>query len=89
MTISHETNLTINEDNEKDIIAPNLEDNSGDGEENMKEEVGDSTDEMNKLDRWNQPRINMYRYFTTLFCLILMGMNDAAYGVSPKITVAG
>jgi hypothetical protein len=49
MTTSHETNLTINDDNEKDVIAPNVENNSGDGVENMNEEAGDSADEMNKF----------------------------------------
>jgi hypothetical protein len=34
------------------------------------------------LERWNEPRINMYRYFTTLYSFIIMGMNDAATGVS-------
>jgi hypothetical protein len=86
--MTHETSLTINEDNEKDVIAPNLEDKSGEALD-TKEDTQNSTDEMNKLDRWNQPRINMYRYFTTLFCLIIMGMNDAAYGVSPKVVVLG
>lgn len=35
-----------------------------------------------KLEIWNKPVINMYRYLATLYTFIIMGMNDAAYGVS-------
>ena len=34
------------------------------------------------LEQWNKPRINLYRYFASLYSFIIMGMNDAAYGVS-------
>jgi hypothetical protein len=34
------------------------------------------------LDKWNEPRGNMYRYFATIYSFIIMGMNDAASGVS-------
>ncbi len=34
------------------------------------------------LVRWNKPRINIYRYLAANFSFIIMGMNDAAYGVS-------
>lgn len=34
------------------------------------------------LERWNKPQINVYRYLATLYSFIIMGMNDAAYGVS-------
>lgn len=33
------------------------------------------------LEMWNHPKINIYRYFATLYCFIVMGMGDAAYGV--------
>ncbi len=75
MTASNETNLTVKEEDEKKVSAANLGAKSG-------ETVEDSPNETNKLEQWNHPRINLYRYLTTLFCLILMGMNDAAYGVS-------
>jgi hypothetical protein len=40
------------------------------------------------LEQWNEPRINMYRYLVTLYTFIIMGMNDAAYGVSsPAIII--
>jgi hypothetical protein len=50
----------------------------------MKEE-GQEPDESMKLERWNHPRINIYRYLRTLLCFINMGMDDAAYGVSAKV----
>ena len=34
------------------------------------------------LEQWNHPRPNMYRYFAALYSFIIMGMNDAASGVS-------
>ncbi len=36
------------------------------------------------LEQWNKPRINMYRYLAAIYSFIIMGMNDAAYGVSPE-----
>jgi hypothetical protein len=41
-------------------------------------------DSENGLEQWNQPRINTYRYLSTLYAFIIMGMNDAAYGVSGR-----
>ena len=35
-----------------------------------------------ELEQWNQPRINIYRYLSTLYAFMAVGMNDAAYGVS-------
>lgn len=32
------------------------------------------------LERWNQPRSNMLRVFAAFWSLLVMGMNDAAYG---------
>ncbi|CAJ2510688.1 Uu.00g063130.m01.CDS01 [Anthostomella pinea] len=32
------------------------------------------------LERWNVPSANKYRYFATILCFIIMGMNDAAVG---------
>ena len=36
--------------------------------------------------QWNRPRINMWRVFATFVSFILMGANDAAYGVWPPPT---
>ena len=33
------------------------------------------------LEQWNNPRINLYRYLATIYSFIILGMNDAAYGV--------
>ncbi|KAH8597897.1 major facilitator superfamily domain-containing protein [Bisporella sp. PMI_857] len=32
------------------------------------------------LERWNNPRINIYRYLSVNFSMLVLGMNDAAYG---------
>jgi hypothetical protein len=86
MTTPPEINLATDKETEKDVIAPNLTEKSGEAvEEDTKEEVQESseeTDDSTRLEKWNYPRVNMYRYLTTLFCFINMGMNDAAYGVS-------
>jgi len=85
MTNLAETTQTINEENEKNAITPALEDKYGETVEDTKEEGQEPIDESTKLEQWNHPRINMYRYLTTLLCFINMGMNDAAYGVSVNI----
>lgn len=46
------------------------------------QDVSGSSSSSPALERWNNPRINMYRYFTALYSFIIMGMNDAATGVS-------
>jgi hypothetical protein len=33
------------------------------------------------VERWNHPKANIYRTFATLFAFMIMGANDAAYGV--------
>lgn len=40
----------------------------------------DSSEEM-PLQRWNESKTNMFRYFATLYSFTVMGMNDAAIGV--------
>ena len=32
-------------------------------------------------EKWNHPRINIYRSFSTFWSFLVMGANDAAYGV--------
>ena len=34
------------------------------------------------VERWNNPKANMYRTSAVLFAFVVMGANDAAYGVS-------
>lgn len=52
----------------------------GGDEEECRRPIG--TEAGKSLQRWNNPRINMYRYLSANFSFIIMGMNDAAYGVS-------
>lgn len=33
------------------------------------------------VERWNNPKANIYRTAATLFAFVIMGANDAAYGV--------
>jgi hypothetical protein len=54
----------------------------GCGVEDTREEAENPPTISNGLEQWNKPRINVYRYLATLYCFIIMGMNDAAYGVS-------
>lgn len=35
-----------------------------------------------KHERWNAPRLNMWRSFAAFWSFVVMGSNDAAYGVS-------
>lgn len=41
-----------------------------------------SEDGFAALEKWNEPRINAYRSFATFWSMLVMGANDAAYGVS-------
>lgn len=34
------------------------------------------------LEKWNDPAVNVYRLFATFWSFVIMGANDAAYGVS-------
>jgi len=34
------------------------------------------------LEKWNYPRINMFRVFATFWSFFVTGMNDGSYGVS-------
>lgn len=54
------------------------------GFENSKEQIDSpvDVDDEEILERWNTPRINLYRFLAALYSFIIMGMNDGAYGVS-------
>ena len=42
------------------------------------------------VSKWNHPRINVYRTFSTFFSFLIMGANDAAYGVgAPNMLFKG
>ena len=81
MTALPQANSMINETAEKDDSTRNQNEKLGEALESVRDEGQDSSVVPEKLERWNHPRINMYRYLTTLLCFINMGMNDAAYGV--------
>lgn len=53
------------------------------GEANEQDDVPTSDPDPDRLERWNSSGTNIFRYFASLFSFIVMGMNDAAYGVSP------
>jgi len=52
------------------------------GIEDTEEQLEAQHVENNSLEKWNSPSINTYRYLAANFGFIIMGMNDAAYGVS-------
>ena len=85
MDSEKQSNYVLDGETRKDDIASSsLEDGangaiSGGGEKELQSSVAE---EEPKLEIWNKPRINMWRYFATLYTFIIMGMNDAAYGVS-------
>jgi hypothetical protein len=55
-------------------------DNGGIGATKQKK-VDCTVSSPSRLEQWNEPRINAYRFFATLYSFIIMGMNDAASGV--------
>jgi hypothetical protein len=46
------------------------------------EEAGNKPQQESPLVRWNESPLTVYRFLTTLFSFIVMGMNDGAVGVS-------
>jgi hypothetical protein len=50
--------------------------------ESAKDEPGPPSTAVGVLQRWNSPRINMWRVFACFWSLFVMGMNDGSYGVS-------
>lgn len=43
---------------------------------------GDDGQPSHQLERWNQNKTNIFRYFGVIYAFILLGMSDAALGVS-------
>ncbi len=50
--------------------------------ENIRTDVLPPQDAVEALQRWNSPRINMWRVFATFWSFLILGMNDGSYGVS-------
>lgn len=44
--------------------------------------ANESPDGFPALEKWNHPRVNIYRSLATFWSFLVMGANDAAYGVS-------
>jgi hypothetical protein len=40
------------------------------------------------LQRWNATKLSKFRFLVTLYCFIIMGMNDAAVGVSQALEMS-
>ena len=38
-----------------------------------------------RQERWNHPRINIARLFAAFYGFVIMGLNDAAYGVRTNV----
>jgi hypothetical protein len=53
-----------------------------DGVGDIRDDVEVPVDAVEALQKWNEPRINMWRVFATYFSFFVFGMNDGAYGVS-------
>jgi hypothetical protein len=82
MEKSSQINRVLDEETGQDsITAVSLDDASKQIVEDINEKV-DAIQDARGLEQWNRPRINIYRYLATLYSFVIMGMNDAAYGVS-------
>lgn len=44
-------------------------------------ELDSPVPEKSQHEQWNNPKINIYRVLCANFSFVIMGMNDAAYGV--------
>ena len=67
-----DTNARLSEKDEQ--TARNSSDNDQGQESDSDPSAG--------LEKWNEPKLNAYRYLATNFGLLIMGMNDACLGVS-------
>ncbi|KAI9739949.1 MAG: hypothetical protein M1818_005005 [Claussenomyces sp. TS43310] len=48
--------------------------------EDVREDVAPPTTAVDALQKWNSPRINMWRVFATFFSFFIVGANDGSYG---------
>jgi len=62
------------------VVCSSMEDAEKQQQNSAIEAEAEARNESPALQRWNHPRINIYRYLATLFSFINMGFNDAAYG---------
>jgi hypothetical protein len=50
--------------------------------ESVREEEIPPLTAVNALQKWNSPRVNMWRVFACFWSFLVLGMNDGSYGVS-------
>lgn len=71
----------------EDPVSPVRSDNNvtrkdhADADAHRVESTSPPDDTESLLPRWNHPRSNIFRVFATLWVFLVMGANDAAYGV--------
>lgn len=63
------------------FVRPENSDRKADAENDVEDEP-DHRQSVERLQTWNEPGGNKRRYMATLWGFLIMGMNDAAYGVS-------
>lgn len=76
-TVEKATLNQLDNHNNPDPEKPTLTDNATDEEAAA---AGDTPLVDTKQQRWNESRTNMFRYFTTIYNFILLGMSDAVIG---------
>jgi hypothetical protein len=69
------------------FIAPGMHSQSGENLgsitlEDVRQDAMPPSQAVEALQRWNFPRINMWRVFATFWSFLIVGMNDGSYGVS-------
>ena len=69
-----QSSLKINEASERQL-------NEDDGSDPVENLPSPTTHVTQKLERWNTPRLNFWRTMAAFWSFVVMGSNDAAYGV--------
>jgi hypothetical protein len=81
MTTSAQHNVM---DNKEAVDGINIPDSAPDETNQTIDSAKEEGPDINSasLEHWNKPMINRYRYLAAIYSFTIMGMNDAAYGVS-------
>lgn len=58
------------------------EDRKSNNDDRMENLPSPTTAAAERLERWNTPRLNLWRTLAAFWSFIVMGSNDAAYGVN-------
>lgn len=75
----------IKETSEATDAPVKLENSENAGRDGTPAELPPPITEPLELQRWNHPRLNMWRCFACFMGMLIMGANDAAYGVRNNI----